>query len=259
MHTITNCQRCGIDFMYHISDYHLQRDITIVDEVGNNEVTTVIELNNRLKKEYPIQDELWSSRRWNKERTDYVDLSGEVFIVCHDCDYVENEIEALQRDFQFANYKSYKELEKFHGTQNLWSCGLMVVDKEELNEEGRLSYQSYRLLTEEEFNRRILPFLNKNFKTTKMNRKQLLESVMTEEKNVSAVVATTLKKDSKFLTKAKRDLEDKLDDVEEAIEERLSFNVPLDKSVVEVLFAERESLKASIKLYEDFEKEFISE
>jgi len=91
-----------------------------------------------------------------------------------------------------------------------------------------------------------------------MNRKQLLESAMTEEKNVNAVVASTLKKDSKFLTKAKRDLEDKLDDVEESIEERLSSNTPLDKSVVEVLFAERESLKASIKLYEDFEKEFIS-
>jgi len=258
MHTITNCPRCGIDFMYHNSDYHLERDITIIDEVGNNEIITMSEMNARLKKEYPLKDDVWNSRYWNLDKTDYTDLSGEVFIVCHDCDYVENDIEALQRDFQFSNYESYKELEKFHGTQNLWSCGLMTVNQEKFDEEGRLSFQSYRLLTEEEFNKRSLPFI-KQFKTIKMNRKQLLESAMTEEKNVNAVVASTLKKDSKFLTKAKRDLEDKLDDVEESIEERLSSNLPLDRSVVEALFAERESLKASIELYEKFEKEFISE
>lgn len=28
-------------------------------------------------KDYPIQDEIWASRRWNKERTEYIDLSGE--------------------------------------------------------------------------------------------------------------------------------------------------------------------------------------
>ena len=33
--------------------------------------------NDELKKEYPIQDDIWASRRWNKEMTDYVDLSGE--------------------------------------------------------------------------------------------------------------------------------------------------------------------------------------
>jgi hypothetical protein len=92
-----------------------------------------------------------------------------------------------------------------------------------------------------------------------MNRKQLLESAMTEEKNVSAVVSTTLKKDVKMLSKAKRDLQDALDEAEESLEERLSANTPLDKSVVEVSFARIKDLKASIKLYEDFEKQFISE
>jgi hypothetical protein len=38
MHTITVCQRCNKDFMYHSSDTHLFRDITVVDEVGNNEI-----------------------------------------------------------------------------------------------------------------------------------------------------------------------------------------------------------------------------
>jgi hypothetical protein len=32
--------------------------------------------NEELIKEYPIQDDIWASRRWNKEMTDYVDLSG---------------------------------------------------------------------------------------------------------------------------------------------------------------------------------------
>ena len=42
MHTITNCSRCGNDFMYHNSDYHLDRDVTVIDEVGNNEVITTV-------------------------------------------------------------------------------------------------------------------------------------------------------------------------------------------------------------------------
>lgn len=28
-------------------------------------------------KDYPIQDDIWPSRRWNKDKTDYIDLSGE--------------------------------------------------------------------------------------------------------------------------------------------------------------------------------------
>lgn len=31
----------------------------------------------KLLKDYPIQDDTWPSRRWNKEMTDYIDLSGE--------------------------------------------------------------------------------------------------------------------------------------------------------------------------------------
>lgn len=27
--------------------------------------------------EYSIQDDVWPSRKWNKDRTDYIDLSGE--------------------------------------------------------------------------------------------------------------------------------------------------------------------------------------
>ena len=90
-----------------------------------------------------------------------------------------------------------------------------------------------------------------------MNRKQYLESAMTEEKNVATVVASTLKKDAKVLSKAKRDLEDALDEAEESLEERLSSNIPLDKSVVEVLFSKISDLKSTIALYESFEKAYF--
>lgn len=90
-----------------------------------------------------------------------------------------------------------------------------------------------------------------------MNRKQLLESAMTEEKNVATVVSTTLKKDAKVLSKAKRDLEDALDEAEEVLEERLSSNVPLDKSVVEVLFARIQDLKNTLALYDDFNEMYF--
>lgn len=32
--------------------------------------------NERIKREYPIQDVFWPSRRWNKEQTQYEDLTG---------------------------------------------------------------------------------------------------------------------------------------------------------------------------------------
>jgi hypothetical protein len=99
---------------------------------------------------------------------------------------------------------------------------------------------------------------SKTLKNTKMNRKQLLESSLTEEKNVTTVVAVTLKKDVKALSKAKRDLEDSLEEAEEKLEERLSSGVPLDKSVVEVLYSNLVNLKTTLELYSNFEKEFIT-
>lgn len=42
MHTITLCPRCNEDFMYHATDVYLKRDITVVDEVGNNEVIETV-------------------------------------------------------------------------------------------------------------------------------------------------------------------------------------------------------------------------
>lgn len=92
-----------------------------------------------------------------------------------------------------------------------------------------------------------------------MNRKQLLENGLTESQNVGTIVNTTLAKDAKFIKKAKRELEDLLESAEEALEERLSSNTPLDKSTVEVLFAKIIDLKATTKLYEQFESEVLGE
>lgn len=37
---------------------------------------TTNELNEKLKIEYPVQDDIWPSRRWKEDLSDYVDLSG---------------------------------------------------------------------------------------------------------------------------------------------------------------------------------------
>lgn len=42
MHIITECSRCEKDFMYHSSETELERVITEVDEVGNNEIKSIV-------------------------------------------------------------------------------------------------------------------------------------------------------------------------------------------------------------------------
>lgn len=91
-----------------------------------------------------------------------------------------------------------------------------------------------------------------------MKRKSLLEASLTEDKNVTTVVTATLAKDLKSLKKAKRDIEDKLEEAEEALEERLSSNVPLDKSVVEVTYANLKRLKETLDLYSEFENAYLT-
>lgn len=42
MHIINECPRCNKDFMYHQTDSYLWRDITVIDEVGNNEIIETV-------------------------------------------------------------------------------------------------------------------------------------------------------------------------------------------------------------------------
>jgi hypothetical protein len=42
MHIITLCSRCNKEFTYHATEVNLARNITVVDEVGNNEVIETV-------------------------------------------------------------------------------------------------------------------------------------------------------------------------------------------------------------------------
>ena len=92
-----------------------------------------------------------------------------------------------------------------------------------------------------------------------MKRTDLLKVTLSEEKNVNTVLDNTTKADAKFLKRTKRDLEDKIEDLQEKLQVRLSSTEPLDKAVVENLYNELQTTKATLDLYKSFEKEFISE
>lgn len=90
-----------------------------------------------------------------------------------------------------------------------------------------------------------------------MKRKELLEAGMQEEKNVQTVIAGITGQDAKFLKRAKRDLEDEIEDLETAIQERLSSKTPLDKSVIENTYNTLMVKKDTLALYKAFEEKYI--
>jgi hypothetical protein len=91
-----------------------------------------------------------------------------------------------------------------------------------------------------------------------MKREVLLKTSLAEDKNVNVVIENTLKADTKFLKRTKRDLEDKIEDLQEKLQVRLSSTEPLDKSVVENIYSTIVTTKETLKLYEAFEKEFVN-
>lgn len=67
---MNNCPLCKKDFDYdEEKDSHLRVDLNNADNIYN---------------EYNVKDFSWPSRLWNKEHTDYIDLSGGIPI-CPDC------------------------------------------------------------------------------------------------------------------------------------------------------------------------------
>lgn len=48
------------------------------------EVYFKVDLNGPEMIKYPIQDDIWPSRRWNREKTESIDLSGHN-IICQSC------------------------------------------------------------------------------------------------------------------------------------------------------------------------------
>lgn len=90
-----------------------------------------------------------------------------------------------------------------------------------------------------------------------MNRKELLENNLTEEKNVKTVVEATVAADAKFLKREKRNLEDKVEDLEEQLKVRLSSTTPLDKSVIESVFNSLKETKSLLAIYNEFEENYV--
>lgn len=65
---------------YVIKDYQSIDEMAIVNfAIGKQKVlfTGSFEECDQFRK-YPIQDDIWPSRRWNQDHTDYIDLSGNV-------------------------------------------------------------------------------------------------------------------------------------------------------------------------------------
>jgi hypothetical protein len=88
-------------------------------------------------------------------------------------------------------------------------------------------------------------------------RKDLLEVALSEEKNVSVVIAATLVKDLKFLKRAIRDLEDEIEDAGEILKTRLSSNVVIDTATVVVTFGKITQLEEELLLYKTFERVYF--
>ena len=92
-----------------------------------------------------------------------------------------------------------------------------------------------------------------------MKAKQLLTNVVEVENNSSARVENLIKKNIKFLDRKISDIEREIEDAQEEIEKRLSSEVLIDESVVEVLYDGLLSLESKLMTYESFKDEYFSE
>lgn len=92
-----------------------------------------------------------------------------------------------------------------------------------------------------------------------MKAKQLLTNVMEAENNTSAKVENLIKKNVKFLDRKIADIERDLEDKYDEIEKRISSEVLLDESVVEVLYQQISDLEIKQALYISFKDEFFEE
>lgn len=91
-----------------------------------------------------------------------------------------------------------------------------------------------------------------------MNRKQLLELSLNEDKNVENLVDVALSEDKRFIKRAKRNLEDEIEDLQAELRKRLSSNTPVDKSVVEVSYSQIKLKKEMLETYKSFESEYLT-
>ena len=92
-----------------------------------------------------------------------------------------------------------------------------------------------------------------------MKAKQLLTNIVEVENNSSAKVENLIKKNIKFLDRKISDIEREIEDSREDIEKRLSSEVLIDESVVEVLYEGLLSLESKLMTYESFKDEYFNE
>ena len=92
-----------------------------------------------------------------------------------------------------------------------------------------------------------------------MKAKQLLTNVVEVENNSSARVENLIKKNIKFLDRKISDIEREIEDKQEEIEKRLSSEVLIDESVVEVLYEGLLSLESNLMSYESFKDEYFND
>ena len=92
-----------------------------------------------------------------------------------------------------------------------------------------------------------------------MKAKQLLTNVVEVENNSSVRVENLVKKNIKFLDRKISDIEREIEDKQEEIEKRLSSEVLIDESVVEVLYERLLSLESKLMTYESFKDEYFNE
>ncbi len=135
MKTITDCPRCGNDFMYDYTDTYLIRTNIPLN-------TGTLGLNEEDLKEHDYE-----------------------YFICQDCDHVETLCQGVVQSYRFHDYEGYKncvkdEWEDGHISE-LKEIGFIVELPPEKQENGFTKIAS-RYLTEKEFIARFGNQLNEN-------------------------------------------------------------------------------------------------
>lgn len=90
------------------------------------------------------------------------------------------------------------------------------------------------------------------------NRLSLLTSLFEAKDNKEAKIRQILKLDEKFIKRTIQEIENEIEDLEEALAVRLQSETPIDKSTIEVGYASILNKRSTLDLYKKFEQEFLS-
>lgn len=89
-----------------------------------------------------------------------------------------------------------------------------------------------------------------------MKRLELLNDSLGEKKDVQVLSKAVLSEDKKFMRRHIRDLEETVEDLESSLKARLSSDVPLDKSVLE-LYSQLDSAQDRLETAEYFMDSYL--